>query len=72
MKFWKYSSFWNMTIKTLALLGTPGGIAIAQWQDDPMWLTITGLCAFLSAALGIWMVDKNNNGLVDIFEKKNK
>lgn len=70
MKFWKYTSFWNYVIKTLALLGTPGGIAIAQWQNDPTWLTVTGISAFLSAALGIWIVDKDNNGIVDIFEKK--
>lgn len=71
-RFWKYTTFWQNVKNTLALFGTPGGIVIAQWQDDPLWLILTGACAFLSGAISIWFVDKDNNGYVDIFEKKKK
>lgn len=69
MKFWIKTSFWQNVKNTLALLGAPGGIVIAQWQDDLFWLILTGVCAFLSGAISIWFVDKNNNDVVDLFEK---
>ncbi len=69
MKFWTKTNFWQTLIKSLALFGTPAGIGIAQWQNDPLWLTVTGVCGFLSAWLAIVMVDKDNNGIIDWFEK---
>lgn len=71
-KFWKYTTFWDKVIKSLALFGTPVGISAGYFQANPTYLFIGGICAFVSAALAIWMVDENNDGLVDIFQDKNK
>lgn len=40
MKFYKHTTSWDYSIKLLALFGPSGGIGLAQWQDDPAWLTI--------------------------------
>ena len=69
MKFWTKTSFWNNVIKTLALLGTPAGISAGYFQAEPLYLLIGGISAFLSAALAIWFTDKDNNGIIDMFEK---
>lgn len=68
MKFWKKVIFWDRFRNTLALLGAPGGAVAGYVQTDPVWLTVGAVCGFVAAAIAIWMVDKNNNGVVDIFE----
>ena len=72
MKFWIKTTFWNRVIKTLALFGTPVGISAGYFQANPTYLLIGGLCAFVSAALAIWMTDADKNGIVDLFENKEK
>jgi hypothetical protein len=68
MKFWKRTIFWNNLIRILALLGPTGGFITGKLAEDPFWITLGLICALVSAALAILMVDKDNNGKVDIFE----
>lgn len=71
-KFWKYSAFWDKVIKTLALFGPTGGVIAGKYAEDPFWIGVGLTSLLLSAVLSIWLVDKDNNGLVDMFEKKKR
>lgn len=71
-KFWKHTSFWDKVIKSLALFGPSGGVVAGKYLDDPFWMGAGVVSALIAGGLAIWMVDKDNNGIVDIFEKKKK
>lgn len=71
-KFWKYTTFWDKVIKSLALFGPGGGVVAGKYLDDPFWIGVGIVSALVAGWLAIWMVDKDNNGIVDIFEKKKK
>ena len=66
--FFKRAIFWNRVRDTLAILGTPGGAIAAYVNTNPLLLTISVVCAVLVAAIAIWMVDSDKNGIVDIFQ----
>lgn len=68
--FWKKTSFWDMVIKTLALFGPGGGVAIGTYVQDRFWVGMGVACLAVSAVLSIWFVDKDNNGTVDLFQRK--
>lgn len=68
MKFWKKTIFWSNVTKTLALFGPTGGVIAGKYTDDPFRLTVGMVCVGLAAAIAIWMADKDNNGIVDLFE----
>lgn len=68
MKFWIRTSFWDKVIKTLALFGAPTVGGLGYFRADDCWIITSGIFALAAAGLAIWMVDKDKNGVVDIFE----
>lgn len=71
-KFYKRTLFWSVIRDCLAMFGMPSGAFAAYLQTDPMWLFVSAACATLIGILAKYFVDKDNNGIVDIFEKKKK
>lgn len=71
-KFWKYTTFWERVIKSLALLGPTGGVIAGKYLEDPFWVGAGVISALIAGWLAIWMTDKDNDGIVDLFQKKKK
>jgi hypothetical protein len=69
MKFWRKTFFWDMVIKILALFGPTGGVVTGKYLDDPIWTGIGLFCLAAGGILAIIFVDKDKNGVVDIFEE---
>lgn len=69
MKFWIKTSFWNYLRNILALFGPTGGVVTGKYLEDPFWTGVGLVCLAVSGAIAILMADKNNNNIVDIFEK---
>jgi hypothetical protein len=68
--YFKRTSFWQKVRDSLAVFGVPSGALAAIVGTDPLWLTISAISAALVALIAIWLVDKDGNGIVDIFEDK--
>lgn len=72
IKYWQTAGFWSKVRVTLGLFG-PSSEAVMILKDvnEDFQLTLT-ILGFLGYALSIWMEDKDENGIVDIFENKTK
>lgn len=70
MKFYHRTDFWRKLEQTLALLSGIG-LTTAGFEKAPYWFFIVlGSCGVLGKIFFIWMEDKDNNGVIDWFEKK--
>lgn len=68
-KFWTKTLFWDRVTKTLALFGPSGGVIVGKYTDDPFWVGVGIVSLLLAGVISIWLTDKDNNGIVDLFEK---
>lgn len=71
-KFWKKTLFWSVIRDLLASFGMPTGMALAYINTNPKLLLISGICGAVAGLLAKYFVDKDNNGVIDFFEKKKK
>lgn len=69
-KFFKKTIFWQRLRDTLAVFGVPSGALAAYFETEPFWLAVSAASAALIAIIAIWFVDKDDNGVVDLFEGK--
>ena len=70
--FYKRTIFWANVTKTLALLGPSGGVVVGKYTDDPFWVGVGIASLLLAGVISIWLTDKDNNGIIDLFEDKDK
>lgn len=69
-KLYHRTDFWGKMEKTLALLSGVG-LTTAGFEKAPYWVFIVlGIVGVVGKAFFIWMEDKDNNGVIDIFENK--
>ena len=68
-KFWRKTIFWQRLRDSLAIFGMPSGALAAYMKANPFWLLLSVVSGILIALIAIWMADKDNNGIVDIFEE---
>jgi hypothetical protein len=64
----KKSKFWTRVKDTFAIGGVLGQLGMERYQTNhevQFWIGIGSLGAYL---IGLWMEDKNNDGIVDLFE----
>lgn len=68
--FWKRTVFWDRVTKSLALFGPSGGVVVGKYTEDPFWTGVGIACLLLAGIISIWLTDKDNNGIIDLFEDK--
>jgi hypothetical protein len=66
--FWKKTIFWEGIKRTCAVYGAPTTAGLSFMDADSIWVITSGVIAGLGAFLAIWLTDKNNNGVIDLFE----
>ena len=62
--------FWAKMKLALGSAGIGTEIALHFGDSDPIWKYLTGLATFLSILITIFFEDKDNDGIVDVFENK--
>lgn len=78
MGYWKRTEFWGKFRDTFALLGSfaqlvmNGGNQTGITDISPKWILFSAVMTIVGTAIGIWMTDKNNDGIVDMFEPEKK
>jgi len=72
VKYWHTAGFWSKVRVTIGLFGPSSEVVmILKDVNEDLQLVLT-ILGFLGYALSIWMEDKDENGIVDIFENKPK
>lgn len=72
MKFWQQTYFWKKLEESLALIS---GITITTAGFEgasSRFFIVVGICGIVAKLIFIWIEDKDNNGVVDIFDKWKK
>lgn len=68
LRFWKKTIFWKNMEKTFAMFGGPTTAGLHALNAQDVWVWMAGLSATAGALLAIWMVDHDEDGVVDLFE----
>lgn len=71
IRYWMKTKFWSKVRDTTALFGTGTTIGLEAANVNGFWSIFTGVITLAGAAIGIWMADENNDGLVDLFDDIN-
>lgn len=69
MSYFKTVSFWNKMNHSVQLFGTGSQLTLVAADASPIWNYVAGAATTIAMLFTIWMEDKNENGLVDVFEK---
>jgi len=67
---WKRMTFWTKIKGTVAGLGVGTELTLFIADSADVWKWVAGGATFLGYLITIWIEDKNNNGIADIFEEK--
>lgn len=70
VKFWQQFSFWLKLKATFATFGVGGEIALFVGESHEKYKWLVGGATVLSILITNFIEDKNNDGIVDIFQKK--
>lgn len=74
--YWRRTEFWGKFRDSFAVLGSFAQLIMNAGNEsgitdiDPIWIVSSALMTMMGTLTGIWMTDKNNDGVVDMFEKK--
>ncbi len=66
--FYKKTIFWEGIKRTCAVYGAPATAGLSFMDAGSGWVILSGVLAGLGAFVSIWLTDKNNNGVIDLFE----
>lgn len=66
--FWKKTLFWENIKRSCAVFGAPTTAGLAFVEAQTGWVIASGLLSGLGAFIAIWLTDRNNNGVIDLFE----
>lgn len=69
MSYFKTVSFWNKMNHSVQLFGTGSQVALVAAEASHIWNYIAAGATTIAMLFTIWMDDKNNDGIVDVFEK---
>lgn len=71
-KWWVRMTFWDKVEKSFAIVGSLTVTELGIQEADPKWFIFIGIIGLLVKLLQIWFEDKNNNGIIDLFEDEIK
>lgn len=69
MSYFKTVSFWNKMNHSVQLFGTGSQVTLVASDASHVWNYIAAGATTVAMLFTIWMEDKNNDGIVDVFEK---
>ena len=69
MTYFKTISFWNKLNHSVQLFGTGSQVALVAADASHIWNYIAAGATTTAMLLTIWAEDKNDDGIVDAFEK---
>jgi threonine aldolase len=72
MSYWKLSDFWQKITKLLTLLSSFLTIVFMIQPETHIYIWITGTITFLSEAIKVLFDDNDGDGMVDIFQWREK
>ena len=72
MGYWKLSDFWQKITKLLTLLSSFLTIVFMIQPETHIYIWITGTITFFSEAIKVLFDDNDGDGLVDLFQWKEK
>jgi len=65
-------TFWTKLKSSIAFGGIGTEFTLFMADSADVWKWIAGGATVLSYLITIWIEDKNNNGIVDLFEDEKK
>lgn len=68
VKFWKKTIFWSKLRDTFGLIGGPTPAGLHEFGAADHWIIISGIIALAGVGLGMWMVDNDKDGVIDLFQ----
>jgi hypothetical protein len=74
-EYWRRTEFWGKFRDTFAVLGSFAQIVMNAGNEsgitdiDSIWIMFSAIMTIAGTLTGIWFTDKNNDGIVDMFEK---
>lgn len=71
-KWFKQFVFWTKLKATIAVFGVGGEITMIATEQVAGWHVITIAATMTSILITNFIEDKNNNGIVDLWDKKPK
>jgi hypothetical protein len=72
MSYWKLSDFWQKITKLLTLLSSFFTLVFLIKPETHAYIWFTGTSTFLSEAIQILFADNDGDGMVDIFQWREK
>lgn len=63
-------SFWTKFLLTVQTIGTFTQLSLIFGNSQHVYNVLVSIVQLAGLVVPIWMDDKNNNGIVDIFEKE--
>lgn len=69
MKIYHKTSFWTNVRNSFVMLTGPTTVGLHEFGAADGWIMASGIIGMLGGLLGIWLVDHDNNGVVDLFEE---
>jgi hypothetical protein len=63
-------SFWTKFQLTVQTLGTFTQLSLIFGESQHIYNVLVAVIQFVGLLIPIWMEDKNNDGIVDVFEKE--
>lgn len=72
MTYFKTVSFWTKLNHSVQIFGTGSQVTLVAAEASPIWNYIAAGATVMTMLFAIWMEDRDNDGLVDIFQEKEK
>lgn len=70
MAMFRRMDFWNKVRATLLLVGIGSEVTLFVLDSSTFWKWFAAGATFIAMALAIWIEDKDNDGYVDLLQKK--
>lgn len=67
-KIWKTISFWTKLKATIGIFAAGSDVILLANNANPLWHGVVIISTILGLLLTAWIEDKDNDGIVDLFE----
>lgn len=71
-KWWKKMYFWTKLRATIASVGIGSEITLFMIDSNPTWKIVAVVSTIVGILITTWIEDKDNDGVVDIFQTKKR
>ncbi len=71
-KLWKKVGFWMKLKVSIASVGIGSEVFMHFADTHPTWKIVAGVGTIVGILISVWIEDKNNDGIVDLFQDDKK